>query len=680
MNLTKTLLLTSVAVIAVGTAASAQSVTFEGDVISFGDSLSDNGNVFALSGGLAPGAPFPGNRFTTAGGLTAVEQPLGGEQDPTNVNAVSPQSVFFAGGGVTGDVNLAVGGAFAGTGNLGPLLPGVTEQIGAFAGAGGTISQEDTITYWAGANNFFAGLPTVGSAADAFALGQSVGGLAVNDIGTLTSGAFVPGGGPGQAIIFNLPDFALLPATVAGADSVAAGASAAVGAAGGDATAQATAAATARAGVLGAASLATDVYNTTLAAGVANLAATDTDTDFIQVDVASAFDAVIANPSAFGFANVSGACLLDATCAAADQATQNTFLFADGVHPTNAGHALVASLVAQSVNPDIGGDAVSGVADAPIAARQVVTGSALSRGRSFFTNTSGAGGGVTKGALSFDGQANTRRAAFFEAIAGLREIAARGTTPSVETSFGGVRFGTDFYQGDDLVVGVQGSFISGSGSQPGTTFDTESYGIDVYATKTFGQAFIAASVGAALIDISDVERSVGVGGLTNSSETDGSQYSAVLEVGYDIKRNGFSIIPSATLGYFRTELDGFTETGPFAPLQFSDRSIDAVTGAVNVKAVKNFDNGAGLQGFFSVGIGYEDYLSYSGDQTVSAIGSTATPTALTIDDPDGRGFVFDLAAKFDINETFSLTADYQYGTSGSSSESHIGSLGISYAF
>ncbi len=680
MNLTKTLLLTSVAVIAVGTAASAQSVTFEGDVISFGDSLSDNGNVAALSGGLAPGAPFSGVRFTTGGGLTAVEQLLGGQQDPTNVNATSPQSVFFAGGGVTGDVNLAVGGAFAGSGNLGALLPGVTEQIGAFAAAGGTISQEDTITYWAGANNFFAGLPTVGSAADAFALGQNVGGLAVNDIGTLTSGAFVPGGGPGQAIIFNLPDFALLPATVAGANSAAAGAAAAVGAAGGDAAAQAIAAETARAGVLGAASIATDVYNTTLATGVSNLAATDTDTDFIQVDVATAFDAVIADPDAFGFSNVTGACLLDPACATADQATQNTFLFADGVHPTNAGHALVAALVAQSVNPEIGGDAISGVADAPIVSRQAVTSSALSRGRSFFTNTSGAGGVVSKNALSFDGQSFTRRAAFFEAIAGRSEVAARGSTPSVESSFGGVRFGTDFYQSDDLVVGVQGSFISGSGSQPGTTFDTESYGVDFYATKTFGNVFAAASIGAALIDISDVERSVGVGGLTNSSETDGRQYSAVLEVGYNIQQNGFSVIPSATLGYFRTELDGFTETGPFAPLQFGERTIDAVTGAVNLKAVKNFDNGTGLKGFFSAGIGYEDYLSYSGGQSVSAIGSTATPTALTIDDPDGRGFVFDLGAKFDINDTLSITADYQFGTSGSNSESHIGSLGLTFAF
>ena len=210
MGKLRTLLLASTMAVAVNTPALSQTLEFGGDVLTFGDSLSDAGNVFVLTGsdGTVPGDLFgkDNNRFVNPGGLTWIEQLLGGVPNTDGTNAASPQSVFFATGTVTGDVNLAVGGALAGSGNLNNVsnggtpfgaLPGVTEQIAAFNEAGGMISAEDTVTYWAGPNNFFLGLPGATTTAAVIELASNVAGLSLADITDLATGATIAGGGAG---------------------------------------------------------------------------------------------------------------------------------------------------------------------------------------------------------------------------------------------------------------------------------------------------------------------------------------------------------------------------------------------------------------------------------------------------------------------------------------------------
>ncbi|MEP1442579.1 MAG: SGNH/GDSL hydrolase family protein, partial [Hyphomicrobiales bacterium] len=438
MKLNK-LLLAGCALTVSVTLAQAQFAT-TGDVITFGDSLSDNGNLFATTGAANA---FPGSsRFVNPGGLTWIEQLLGGTPDATGANAVSPQNSPVQGTGVAGDVNVAFGGAFAGSGGLAAGIPGVTEQQGIFAASGGTIDANDTVTYWAGANNFFAGLPTVTDAAGAAALGQSVGALAVNDITQLATGAAVAGGGPGQLVYLNLPNLASLPSTSLGAQQAAAGAAAQVAAAGGDAAAQATASAQTQAAVLGAAEFATQNYNTTLEVGIAQLAAVDTNTDFVLIDVAAVFEEVVANPEAFGFTNATAGCVFDAACAAADFETQNQFLFSDGVHPTNAGHALIAELARQTLDPTIGAAQSAGIGDLTSTTRQIVAGSALSRARSFFFNQA-ASDGVSSSADvdTFSQTPSIRGEAFAEVLGGSASIGARTGAPQADVDLLGLRIG-----------------------------------------------------------------------------------------------------------------------------------------------------------------------------------------------------------------------------------------------
>ena len=69
------------------------------------------------------------------------------------------------------------------------------------------------------------------------------------------------------------------------------------------------------------------------------------------LDTYSLLDGLVANPSAFGFTNVTQPCVTGAvdyvggTACADTLADQNQFLFWDQKHPTAAGHALIADAV-----------------------------------------------------------------------------------------------------------------------------------------------------------------------------------------------------------------------------------------------------------------------------------------------------------------------------------------------
>ena len=106
-------------------------------VITFGDSLSDNGNLLALTG--KPGFPYFNGRFSNG---------------PVAVEVMSAQLGLTL-------TDFAYGGAQTGTGNVsGPVLEGtgVASQIAAYSGmTSGNADASALFVVWAGPNDFFAG-------------------------------------------------------------------------------------------------------------------------------------------------------------------------------------------------------------------------------------------------------------------------------------------------------------------------------------------------------------------------------------------------------------------------------------------------------------------------------------------------------------------------------------------
>jgi phospholipase/lecithinase/hemolysin len=280
----------------------AQALVFD-NIFVFGDSLSDNGNTFAVTSAaqpnpfgipvIPPSPPYFGGR--SSNGPVAVEylaSQLGiGLRD------------FAQAGATTGIGNTNDGGTVTTTGALG--LQGVSAQLAQYLNSN-PVDPNALYVVWAGPNDFLAGFadPNFDPAA---AVSAAVINLA-NAVASLASlGAediFVP----------NMANLGVTPRLMS------------LGAAAGG-------------------ELLTRAFNTALAMTLAGLEAAFPATDFIAFDTFSAFNEVLANPGAFGFSNVTDPCLtLDPfSLCSADPNVQNQFFFWDDLHPSTPVHLILAS-------------------------------------------------------------------------------------------------------------------------------------------------------------------------------------------------------------------------------------------------------------------------------------------------------------------------------------------------
>ena len=287
-------------------------------VVSFGDSLSDNGNLLAAVGSPpAPGPDYFFGRFSN--GPTFTELLAG----PVNlVTGESSQQRFWGPGfsvnPSSGDVNLAIGGAQAAGGDL----PSVQVQIGAFLATGGQFGPNDLVTTLAGANDIFNENLNEG-AANTAAIAQTT------NLGILVNA------GARTILIGNLPNLGATPAF-----------------SGNPVTAQ-----------LGL--MATNTFNARLDQGVEQVAAANPQANIVQMDLRTAAEIIAANPAAFGFTNVTDSCNVGGTiCANPDQ-----FTFWDGVHPTAAAHEFLAQYAAALLSTDEHGRAVAALGQVAVATR-----------------------------------------------------------------------------------------------------------------------------------------------------------------------------------------------------------------------------------------------------------------------------------------------------------------------
>ena len=100
----------------------------------FGDSLSDNGNLYAATDKFAPPSPpYFNGRFSN--GPVWVEY----------LNDMLPRADLH---------NFAFGGAFSDTGNSNGPFPGVLDQVTPFVDTAPSLKPRDLCIVWSGANNY----------------------------------------------------------------------------------------------------------------------------------------------------------------------------------------------------------------------------------------------------------------------------------------------------------------------------------------------------------------------------------------------------------------------------------------------------------------------------------------------------------------------------------------------
>ncbi len=287
--------------------------TQAGDIFVFGDSLSDTGNLFLLTGGAngsifstdpaknprLPSPPYYEGRASNG--------PVWIEPFAAHLGLAVPQPAF------AGGTNYAFIGAVTGPGSSSPYpIPTITTQVGLYVGGAGMATPEDLFVVWGGANDFLYGqtdwtIPVTNI---------------VNAIETLHKDV--------QATRFLVPNLPPLGRTPTGAalDPVEF-------------------------------DFLTDQFNTLL----------NTELDALrdalgvtlyEFDIHAQFENLLADPTAYALANVTDTALVVDENPSSPLFGYPTYpytlqfdpaesLFFDGVHPTAFGHALIAEAAAASV-------------------------------------------------------------------------------------------------------------------------------------------------------------------------------------------------------------------------------------------------------------------------------------------------------------------------------------------
>jgi phospholipase/lecithinase/hemolysin len=280
-------------------------------IVVFGDSLSDPGNLFVLTGqySVRPFAPIPSAPYLI-GGFHFTNGPTWAEDTSRELHSPS-------GAGPALRVphlytNYAFGGARARTG-AGSGAPDLAAQVGLyFADFSGAADTRSLYVIWLGANDLrdaIEVLATDQTGATSMGIVQAALGSVAQNVGTLWAA------GARTFLIPNEPDIALTPALLVQPPQAQA------------AAAQLSAA-----------------YNAGLAQVIAGLQAQLPQTTIVRLDVFTLLHAVIAAPKLYGFTNTTQPCLTFGVVARAICSDPREYVFWDAIHPTAAVHRVLANM------------------------------------------------------------------------------------------------------------------------------------------------------------------------------------------------------------------------------------------------------------------------------------------------------------------------------------------------
>ncbi|TWT21070.1 autotransporter domain-containing protein [Luteimonas marina] len=493
-----------------------------------GDSLSDAGHFRPLLiQQVGPQAAIIG-RFTTNPGLVWSEWLA----DYYGTDASTAWSATGATPQAGSGSNYAVGGALVGQDAVGALgyTPSLATQTNAYLAANGGRADPDALySVWGGANDLFS------IAANPAQAQQIIGAAVTAQVGIVGA---LQGAGARYVLVPNIPDLGITPGFLAQ---------------GAAAAAQGTALATA--------------YNGALYGGLSS-----NGLRVIPVDTFTFLREVVANPSEYGFANVTGtACqpqitAQSLTCNPGTYVTPgaaDTYLFADGVHPGSAAHRILAELAI-------------GMIEGP---RQiaVLPHSAAMTGR---------GRAERVGAqLSVAPEQDGRR--WWVDVRG--DFQRYGHGDNYDGAGPALTAGLGWGSGNLVYGGFAGYGRQGNdwGLRRGDWDQGEATLGGFVGWYSEGGAWVNGQLSYSRLDF-DVNRQVPLGPVTrvHRGSADGSNLTAALQAGWSFGEGALRHGPVLGVIAQKIEIDGFAESDPASStsLAFPDQEFDSLIGSVGWQA------------------------------------------------------------------------------------------------
>lgn len=486
----------------------------------FGDSLTD-------AGSYAPVLPPGTGRFTT-------------NPDPVWAQILGERYGFIITPANQGGTDYAQGGAritllpgvpnSPPTGTALPIASQVMQQIGK------GIDPNAVYALWGGANDIFhqLGLAQAGviTSAEAQAAVVLAAAQYVQQVTALQAA------GASNVVVFNLPDVGKTPFGLAG---------------GAAASAQITAI--------------TNLYNSTVQSGLNQLGG-----NVLRVDISALFAEFLANPQAFGFSNVTArACgtVASLVCTRANLVAPDahrTHLFADGVHPTGAGHELIAGFVASLL-------------EAPFAAA-VLTGGPLAVEQSTFRTVDARMWSALDTPLAPRGF--NLWASYDFANPDIELGLANGDADLHTLTVGG-----DIRVSPHLVAGAAANFSEYKASYTGGGHKLEETSATIYAGWGNGPWYAGMSLLIGTLDFKDVRRSFNLSALAGSGrgDTSGTHWALRVLGGYWMKAGTLLHGPFAKLVYQEADINSFSERGGTATaMRFGEQNRDSLIASLGWQA------------------------------------------------------------------------------------------------
>lgn len=594
--------------LALGCTGVAQAQEFTGFYV-FGDSLSDSGNI-----AQAQGLPA-GNSFTT-------------NPDPVAAEIIAAAFGLNARNSLAGGTNFAWGGACvnAAAPCLNPV-PNIGTQVTQYLSLTGGVADPNALySIWGGANDIFAALAL--NPANAQALTVAAATAYVQQIGRLQAA------GANYIIVYNLPNLGATPqfGSTPNASSV---------------------------------SQITVVYNSALNTGLAQLG-----DGIIPINTFGLISEIIANPGRFGFTNVTGtACNPPSSVACGPNGsglpagfapgTNNTFLFADGVHPTGAAHAMLANVVlstiAAPVQFSMAGEAGVQVNEDHVRAIQdeLFTDFHLDR------EVGSVRGYAT---VQFGQQEFSASAAVPGAEADVLSLSLGANHRYSENAYWGVAVTLGNHDNDTGMGNLEGRAVIGS----------------LHGTLRFGGGgYLHGAVSGGSTSI-DVSRGIVLGPSVREEEgsTNASLFGAELGLGWLFDMGNMQHGPFVGASWVQQEIDGFAEdSGSATSMNFSSFDRDSMVTKVGYQLM---GKAGGIRPFARVAYNEES----EDDQIFVNAGSNSMPGRFTMPGytPSKDWVSADLGLNWEISDNMTAFVAYSGRFNDDQVDRDSGSLGLRISF
>lgn len=665
------------AILATLLVSSTAAATDFSQVVVFGDSLSDNGN---LSLALAPGVQPP-FRFTTNPGAVAIENVANALRIPIAPSLIGGTDYAWGGAGVLSNS--------PGTPSSVPTL---TAQVNGYLGAG-TADGKALYSIWGGANDIFFHATAAGAgaasqqliavnvaAAVAAAVAQ---GLPSSQVAAFTAqitplvtaqvnaaitaqtrvpaSAFesaaqaqaniaaaaqqevkligqLQGAGVKNILVFNLPNIGQTP----------------------EATAQGPAAAASLTGL----SL---IFNGQLNTGLSQLG-----TGIVPINTYGLLSEVAANPQGFGFSNVTTPACNGSSFGCGPQGsgaqvtyapgTDQTYFFADGVHPTTAAHALLGQYVLSVIRAP---GQVSLLGEAPLAA-------------------SAAQYRAIRNEMLVDEQGSSDTRLFASVGYGHQRFDGTADSPRTSSNNVDLSLGTDVRASEHVSVGValglgqhRADFAGGGGYK---LQDVSGLG---YALYHAGGGYVGGFASFGQSNFTNINRRITLGAMVRdeSGKADGSHLGGGVEGGWWFAfDSGLRTGPFARAEWQSVKVNGYSESGnDSTAMWFGRQQRNALIGALGWRLQGHWQAGGMMLSPFAELAWNHD--SKADPRAITAgSNSMAGSFALTGYVPDKTWASIDLGLSSQLSPNVTGWLSYSGRFSDQSQKDNSVNLGLKVAF